>query len=115
MATTKKRPAVAGADNGNERLHNEVLSSKSAKWPKRSRVPSSLRRLSDGSFEAQCGRCLRFSFPVIAISLEHAWSELIKDGWTGYMSGVGGTRYASCIQCLKACHCAPIAGLLATV
>jgi|HubBroStandDraft_4_1064222.scaffolds.fasta_scaffold156507_3 hypothetical protein len=111
MSTTKKRTAVAEADNGNERLHDEGFARKSGQLPKRSLVPSSLWRLSDGSFEAQCGRCLRFSFPVVAVSLEHAWSELINEGWTWYTSGVGGTRYASCIQCLKARHGAPIDGL----
>jgi hypothetical protein len=63
---------------------------------------SSLRLLSKGSFEAQCGRCLQCSLPVDAVCSEHAWSELLKDGWTWHVSPAGDTGYASCIECLKA-------------
>jgi hypothetical protein len=71
--------------------------------PGRSFVPSfPIRRRSEGSFEARCGWCLRFSFPVEAVSPEHAWSKLINEGWTWYTSRVGGTRYASCLACMKA-------------
>jgi hypothetical protein len=63
---------------------------------------SSLRLLSKGSFEAQCGKCLKFSVPVDAVGSEHAWSELLKEGWTWYASPEGGSGYASCIECLKA-------------
>ncbi len=65
-------------------------------------APSSLRRLSARRFEARCGRCLRFSLPVEAVGPEHAWSELIKEGWTWYTSPGGGTGCASCMECLKA-------------
>jgi hypothetical protein len=64
-------------------------------------APSALRRVSEGSFEARCGRCQRFSLPVEAVGSEHAWSELIKEGWTWYTSPVTGTGCASCIECLK--------------
>jgi hypothetical protein len=111
MTTTKKLSAVFGPDNGNRRLHDEGFGRVSGKLLERSFVPSSLRRLLDGSFEAQCGRCLRFSFPVVAVSLEHAWSELMKEGWTWYASGVRSTRYASCLECLKAWNYAPVDGL----
>jgi hypothetical protein len=66
---------------------------------------SSLRVLSAGSFEAQCGKCRRFSHPVDAVGREHAWSELLREGWTWYTSPLGGTGYASCIECLT--HSAP--------
>jgi len=111
METTKKRAAVAGPDDGHERRHSEGFGRASGKLPERSLVPSSLRRLSDGSFEAQCGRCLRFSFPVVAVSVDHAWSELIKEGWTWYKSAAGDAHYASCLGCLRACTYAPIDGL----
>jgi hypothetical protein len=64
---------------------------------------ASLRQLSAGSFEARCGRCQRFSAPVDALGLDHAWSELLKAGWTWYTSPVvGATGYASCLACLRA-------------
>jgi hypothetical protein len=97
MTTRKKRTAVAGTDSVDEGFDR-----KSGKSPRRSFVLSfPIRRLSEGSFEAQCCRCLRFSSPVDAVSPEHAWSVLIKAGWTWYTSSVGGTHYASCIECLK--------------
>jgi hypothetical protein len=64
-------------------------------------IPPPLRLLSKGSFVAQCGKCLRFSHPVDAIGPEHAWSELLKFGWTWYTTPAGGTGYA-CLECLKA-------------
>jgi hypothetical protein len=64
-------------------------------------APSSLRVLSEGSFEARRGKCLRLSLPVDAIGPEHAWSELVKDGWTWYTDPLQGVGYASCLECLK--------------
>jgi bacterioferritin-associated ferredoxin len=68
----------------------------------RTSPPSSLRRLSGGSFEAQCGKCLRRSLPVDAVGFEHAWNELVKDGWTLYTSVVGRIVGMSCLACLNA-------------
>lgn len=97
MTTMKKRTAVGGPESVDEGFDR-----KSTKSPRRSFALSfPIRRLSEGSFEAQCGRCLRFSFRVDAVSPEHAWSELIKAGWTWHTSSVEGTRYASCLECLK--------------
>jgi hypothetical protein len=64
-------------------------------------APSSLRALSKGSFEATCGRCFRLSHPVDAMGPEHAWSELIKDGWTWHTGPVEGAGYTSCLECLR--------------
>jgi hypothetical protein len=64
-------------------------------------IPHSLRLLSKGSFAAQCGKCMRLSLPVDAIGPEHAWSELLKLGWTWYTTPAGGHGY-SCLECLKA-------------
>ncbi len=111
MTIAKKQSAASGPDNGKKRLQDEGFGRASGKLPNRSLVPASLRRLFDGSFEAQCGRCLRFSFPVVAVSLEHAWSELMKEGWTWYTNGVRSIRYASCLECLKAWNYAPVDGL----
>jgi|HubBroStandDraft_1064217.scaffolds.fasta_scaffold484809_2 hypothetical protein len=98
MAMMRKRTAVAGPDSG-----DEGSDSVNGKSPRQSFFPLfPLRQLSEGSYEAQCGTCLRFSSPVDAVSAEHAWSELIKRGWTWHTKGVGGTRYASCLECLRA-------------
>jgi hypothetical protein len=40
-----------------------------------------LSLVGDGHFEVQCSKCERFSLPVIAVDLEHAWSQLLKSGW----------------------------------
>jgi len=37
--------------------------------------------LEDGSFEAQCNRCTTAS-SAPGVSEEHAWSVLLKAGWT---------------------------------
>ncbi len=63
---------------------------------------SSLRRLSEGSFEAQCGKCLRFSLPVDGLGPEHAWSELVRGGWTWCWNPVRGSGFPCCLECLKA-------------
>jgi hypothetical protein len=65
-------------------------------------APSSLRQLSAGAFEAQCGKCQRLSAPIDALGREHAWSELLKAGWTWYTSPLGVPSYASCLACLRA-------------
>jgi hypothetical protein len=70
--------------------------------PQEMLIPSSVRRLSEGSFDAECGKCLRRSLPVDAVGPEHAWSELRKDGWTSYTSPVGRTGGISCLSCLSA-------------
>jgi hypothetical protein len=62
---------------------------------------SCVRMLSEGSFDAQCCRCLKFSPPVNAIGLEHAWNELLKQGWTFHTSAVRGSGRASCLACLR--------------
>jgi hypothetical protein len=58
-------------------------------------------KVNSGSFVAQCGRCLRLSRRVDAVSAEHAWSELLRDGWTWYADPLAATRYASCLDCLR--------------
>jgi hypothetical protein len=65
-------------------------------------APSCVCMLSEGFFAAQCSNCLRFSLPVNAIGPEHAWSELLKEGWTWQKSPVRGSGHASCLQCLRA-------------
>lgn len=63
---------------------------------------SSVRLVSENAFEARCGKCLRLSPPVNALGPEHAWTELLKTGWTWCTSPVGEIGYASCLECLKA-------------
>jgi hypothetical protein len=41
-----------------------------------------LNLVDHGRFEAQCCQCQRFSLPVVAVGLEHAWTQLLKTGWT---------------------------------
>ncbi len=65
-------------------------------------APAGLRRLSKGSFEVRCGRCMRFSVPMEAVGAEHAWSELIKEGWTWCASAGADDGGALCMECLKA-------------
>jgi hypothetical protein len=65
-------------------------------------APSCVRLLSEGSFNAQCAKCLRFSLPVNAVGPEHAWSELLKEGWTWCVSAEAGGSHASCLDCLRA-------------
>jgi hypothetical protein len=102
MKTMKKRTTVAGPDNGDEGLYDDGLGGMNGKSRRRAFVYSfPVRRRSEGSYEAQCGRCLRFGSPVEAVSPEHAWSKMIKEGWTWYVSLVG-TRHASCFGCMKA-------------
>jgi hypothetical protein len=67
-------------------------------------APSSLQRLSGSAFEARCGRCLRSSGPVEAVGREHAWSELIKEGWTWAAVPMGGKGHALCMDCFKNIH-----------
>jgi len=65
-------------------------------------APSCVRVLSEGSFDTQCAECLMFSLPVDAIGPEHAWSELLKEGWTWHAASVRGNGHASCLNCLRA-------------
>jgi hypothetical protein len=65
-------------------------------------APAALRRLSEGSFEVWCGRCMRFSVPIEAVGAQHAWSELIKEGWTWCASAGNGAGGPMCMECLKA-------------
>jgi hypothetical protein len=64
-------------------------------------APTSLRRLSKGTFEARCGRCFRLSGPVVAVGREHAWSQLIKHGWTWAAVPMGDTGHALCMDCFE--------------
>jgi hypothetical protein len=66
-------------------------------------APFCVRMLSEGSFDTQCCKCLKFSLPVKGIGPEHASSELFKQGWTCYnTSAARGSGQASCLECLRA-------------
>jgi len=65
-------------------------------------APAALRRLSEGFFQVRCGRCTRCSVPMEAVGAQHAWSELIKEGWTWCASAGDGAGGALCMECLKA-------------
>jgi len=65
-------------------------------------APSALRVIRQGSFVAQCGKCGICSLPVAALAPDHAWSELLKQGWTWYWCSADHARLASCLQCLRA-------------
>jgi hypothetical protein len=58
--------------------------------------------LSDGRWEATCGRCLSRSIPVGAADATVAWTDLQRIGWMHYVSQYGGSGYAMCPTCAKA-------------
>jgi hypothetical protein len=65
-------------------------------------APSALRMIEQGLFVARCGKCQKCSLPVAALGPDHAWSELLKQGWTWYWCPARNTHLASCLQCLRA-------------
>ena len=59
-----------------------------------------LHLLTDGRFEAQCGKCLRLSVSVPADDAADAWGDLLRLGWSLYTSEVMAARtYAICPSC----------------
>jgi hypothetical protein len=58
-----------------------------------------LHRLTGGRFEATCGKCLRSDF-VPAVDADDAWAEMLRLGWSLYISEVmAGRTYALCPSC----------------
>jgi hypothetical protein len=41
-----------------------------------------LSPVTGGRFEATCGRCLKHSPFIAAVDAAHAWSDLLKIGWS---------------------------------
>jgi hypothetical protein len=58
-----------------------------------------LRQLSNGAFEASCGRCLATSTPVTAPDAETAWRWLVRMGWSHYRPTKTPHGYALCARC----------------
>jgi hypothetical protein len=63
---------------------------------------SEMRELSNGRWEACCGRCLARSTPITADDGAPAWVEAQRAGWSWYVSAYGGSGYPLCAECLKA-------------
>jgi hypothetical protein len=57
--------------------------------------------LTAGRCEATCGRCLKHSIPIPAVSKENAWVDLQRLGWTWFVSEYGGAGYCICAKCTK--------------
>ncbi len=53
-----------------------------------------LFQLTDGRFEATCGKCLKLSPSITARDKATAWGELLKLGWSTYQRGPGTREYA---------------------
>jgi hypothetical protein len=58
-----------------------------------------LHQLSNGAFEATCGRCMTASTPVMAPDAGTAWKWLVRMGWSHYVPTKNPPGYALCARC----------------